>query len=126
MSLLVECLPDETTVVALGIPPRAVTHYSGKDELCKALTRTQGLMAMMDEDPFSSQPPYLKTLRDAEAVLGIKLLVDNDRNHRLIVVCPRLEDWLFAATKEAKIPLSDFGFVAKEPRSLHAEINDRL
>jgi hypothetical protein len=126
MSVFVECKPDETVVVALGVPKRFVTHFQGKDELCKALQQHRDITGVVDEDPLSAQPSYVRQLPSADSVLGIRVQFDRSRNNRLVMVCPRLEDWLITAAKDSDVALSDFGFSAKEPRALHDEINGRL
>ena len=126
MTVFVECKPDETLVVALGAVKRDITHYQGKDELAKALQKKSDVVAMIDEDPLSAQPSYLKSLSVEDAVSGIRLLRDKKRSHRVLVVCPRLEDWLVAAVKESGLTLQDFGYHAVDGRSLHAEINERI
>jgi hypothetical protein len=126
MTVFVECKPDETLVVTLGVARRSVTHYSGRDELFKALTQSQGVVGVVDEDPLSVQPTYLRNLGPSEMQDGLRCLADKSRNHRVVILCPRLDDWLVATTKGAGLDLRDFGFAAHDAYSLHGEINERL
>lgn len=126
MTVFVECRADETTVVTLGVPKRSVTHFEGKGEVCNALREQTSATGLVDEDPFSAQPSYLKALGEAEPQDGVKVLLDQERQNRVIVICPRLEDWLVAAVKNEGLDLNDFGYTAKDARWLHAEINERL
>lgn len=126
MTVFVECKPDEALVVALGATKRDVTHYQGKDELMKALLKRQDVTGVVDEDPFSSQPSYLKRMAAGETTDGVRLLTDTQRNHRLLLICPRLEEWLVAAAKESGLSLQNFGFHAVDGYSLHGEINERI
>jgi two-component sensor histidine kinase len=57
---------------------------------------------------------------------GIRVLADNQRNNRLIVISPRLEEWLVASAKSAGTKMRDFGFESDSGRQLHGEINHRL
>lgn len=126
MTVFVECKPDETLVLTLGVAKRSVTHYSGRDELFKALGNSQGVIGVVDEDPLSAQPTYLKRLGQCDTQDGLKCLMDQHRNHRVVILCPRLEDWLVATMKSAGLRLGDFGFQAHDAYSLHGEINERL
>ncbi|HEY0551393.1 MAG TPA: hypothetical protein VGF13_17445 [Verrucomicrobiae bacterium] len=113
-------------VVMLGAARQEVTHYRGKDELAKALQKRTSVVAMIDEDPLSVQPTYLKTLIVADSSNAVRLLRDVQRKHRVLVVCPRLEEWLVAAVKESGLSLQNFGFHAVDGHSLHGEINERI
>ena len=126
MTVFVECKADEMTVVTLGVPKRSVTHFEGKGEVCNALREQTSATGLVDEDPFAAQPSYLKALKAADPEDGIKVLVDQERQNRVIVICPRLEDWLVATVRNEGVDLNEFGFTAKDARWLHAEINERL
>ena len=125
MMLLLECLPDETLARKLGIAKRNCWHFFGKDRVCKALRRNQGMVAMIDDDPNSVQPPYLGGLETVSDKDGIRVMRDNARNHRVIVLQPRLEEWMIATARADGIPMSDFG-LNERGNELHREINSRL
>lgn len=58
-----ECKPDTALVKTLGIRKREIIHLSGKPEVCKQLEKREKWKGLVDEDPLSVQPPYLKKLR---------------------------------------------------------------
>ena len=126
MSLVVECKPDEALALALGLARRAVEHGMNKVGVCEQLSRREGISGMVDEDPQSEPMPYLRRLKEFSHAHGVRLLVDEKRNNRAVVLCPRLEEWLVAAAKEGGLKLTDFGFSSDNGIQLHGEINHRL
>jgi hypothetical protein len=56
----------------------------------------------------------------------VRVYVDNKRQNRLVVICPRLEDWLVQCAKSSKLKMTDFGFESDNGLFLHREINHRL
>ncbi|MBE0516266.1 MAG: hypothetical protein IBX41_02585 [Methanophagales archaeon] len=119
-----ECKPDSALVKTLGIPKRQVIHLGGKPEVCKQLAKRENCNGLVDEDPFSVQPPYLKKLQEKENLsdCGLKILNDNSKNNDLIILCPRLEEWILKATKEAKIDIKQYK-LPDEGGQLHKVIN---
>lgn len=126
MSLFVECKPDETLAFALGVPRNKVEHALGSGRVCVRLAQRNAEFGMIDEDPGSAKPSYLKTLVEENSEYGIRLLIDRKAKNRVIVLTPRLEEWLVQTTKEAGLKLTDFGFNSDNGVQLHAEINQRL
>ncbi|MCI0540361.1 MAG: hypothetical protein L0Z50_34595 [Verrucomicrobiales bacterium] len=126
MSLVVECKPDEALVIALGLTGRSVEHGANKVGVCEQLAAREGICGMVDEDPRGEQGSYLRRLKEASYSHGIRLLLDEKGNNRVIVLCPRLEEWLVAAAKESGLKMTDFGFSSDHGLQLHNEINHRL
>jgi hypothetical protein len=80
---------------------------------------------MIDEDPGSAQPSYLGTLKLVEEANGLRVLADAKRNHRVVIVQPRREEWNIATAKAADVPMEDFG-LSDRGNELHREITSRL
>lgn len=57
--------------------------------------------------------------------LGLRLYRHGERGNTLIVLCPKLEDWLIAASHGVGLTLNDYGLTASSNR-LHDVINDDL
>lgn len=77
----------------------------------------------MDEDPLSAQPPYIRKLKvRGPSEWKLKVLGDDERANCLIVLCPRLEEWILEAAKEARIKVEKFG-LPNDPLGLHEQIN---
>ena len=126
MSLFVECKPDETLAFALGVARRDIDHALGRARVCAQLSRHKGVTGMVDEDPGTVTPTYLKLLTEQRWEHGIRVLLDETRKNRMIVLSPRLEEWLVQTTKSAGLKMTDFGFESDNGLQLHAEINERL
>jgi hypothetical protein len=123
--LLLECLPDETVARTLGCPRRSLQHLAGKSRICKRLAESESDIGLIDEDPDTVQPSYLKDLHLAREEHEILLYRDEERNNRVIVLRPRFEEWLIRTAKFAGINMSDFG-LSDRGNDLHREINSRL
>jgi len=119
-----ECKPDSALVKTLGVPKKEIIHLGGKPEVCKQLEKRKNWKGLIDEDPFSVQPPYLKKLQVRENLSDyeLKVLNDNSNNNDLIVLCPRLEEWVLKATKEADIDIKKYN-LPDDGERLHKEIN---
>lgn len=122
-----ECKPDSSLMRILGIPKRQIIHLQGKPEVCKQLEKRERLMGLVDEDPFSVQPSYLKRLSVKEdlATYGLKILNDISKHNVLIILSPRLEGWILKAAKEADIDIKRYNLPNSEEK-LHEEINTDL
>lgn len=104
----VECTPDEWLLRALGVPQKKIKHWRDKGRVCKHLQKARGVVGLIDEDPAQTSPSWLRSLQLEEYPQhGLKV-------HRgsscLIIVCPRLEEWLLQAAKEVKVDPARFGF----------------
>ena len=123
--ILVECNPDEALVNFLGIKKKEIIHGNGKSGICKKLKSKENIKGLVDEDPLSPQPKYIEGLKLIEKNHNIKLLYDNDKHNFLIVLCPRLEEWILKAAKEAGVDISDYG-LPDNGNDLHKVINFRI
>ena len=123
--LLLECKPDEVVAHTLGRARRDCLHHNDKGRVCNALQKRQGCVAMIDEDPMSSQPPYLSRLVTVSDEHGLRVLSDPARQHRLVIVRPRLEEWLIATAAGSGIQLADYG-LSERGNALHRDINSKL
>ena len=129
--IYVECKPDEVLIknlVKMKISRKRVIHAGNKPEVCKSLKRNKNCIGIIDEDPWSFQPSYLSELKvkfDNLNKYGIKVLYDDPRNNYLILLCPRLEEWILNCVKEIKINIKSFGLPDTGER-LHECINLNL
>lgn len=123
--IYVECKPDFALVKSItNISKRKIVHEGGKSEICRRLERQKNCRGLVDEDPWSIQPPYVKKtkLEDDLSKHEIKILHDNSNNNYLVVLCPRLEDWLLKAAEESKIDVKKYN-LPNDAEKLHGEIN---
>ncbi|MBU6408839.1 MAG: hypothetical protein KGR98_00500 [Verrucomicrobia bacterium] len=126
MSLFVECKPDETLAFALGVPRNDIEHANDIGRVCKQLSKRENTIGMVDEDPGSAKPPYFNSFKEQSREHGIRVLLDSQKNNRMIVLSPRLEEWLVQTTKSAGLRMTEHGFNGENGSRLHAEINHRL
>ena len=107
---LVECKPDAVLVKSITfVPKRKIEHVGNKSELLKKLTvgHYNNSVGIIDEDPWSAQPPYLLrfTLRQNLTSYNFKILHYTSKNNILIVLDPRLEEWVLKSVEETNIDL---------------------
>lgn len=111
---IVECNNDKILVKSLVNVKLGLIHHAGsKTEVLKRLRRYNYSLGLVDEDPSFPQPPLMRDITLKDMGYGIKL--GSLRENRLVVLCPRLEDWIFEAAKEAKIGLQS------SPEELHSD-----
>jgi len=126
--IYVECDPDFVLVKSItNIPKREINHARGKPDICRKLRKKQNSKGLVDEDPMCSQPKYVEKMKVEEDLSphGIKILYDSSNNNYLFVLCPRLEEWILKATKEAKIDIKKYG-LPNDEEELHKIINIRI
>ena len=127
--IYVEGWADKALVQTLtGLPRREIVLGSAKSGVVKRLIENAGVMGMIDEDPGSIQPAYLnqmqiRTLSDLP-LLGLRALQDEIRGNRIVLLYPKLEEWIIAAAEEAGLRLDNprYGLPHNATR-LHREIN---
>jgi hypothetical protein len=120
MKVLVECDADEAVLRALGLPRKQLLHFGGKYELVKKLKDRAHDVGMVDEDPGKVQPKDMGNYLKAESAEGLHLLIrQGSGGQRLVIVCPKLEDWLLDRAKSSGIRPEDYGLPG-EPDHLHS------
>lgn len=126
--IYVECKPDLALVRAITeIPRKEIIHEGGKSEVCRRLEKRMNCKGLVDEDPQSSQPPYIRRMKEERDLSKhkVKILHDNSNENYLVVLCPRLEEWILEAAKEANIDVRNYN-LPDDPAKLHEEINFNL
>jgi len=127
MRLFLECKPDETLAVALGVKAKDITHCHGKGRVSKYLAKHSGVTGMVDEDPNSksAEPLTLRRFVESGFEHDVRFKVEKTTNNRLVVICPRLEPWLIKTARDARLKLSESG-LSDDLSELDAIINHRL
>jgi len=126
---LTECKPDTVLLQILtGTSRRNISHAGNKSEVLRKLAeRFTNSKGVIDEDPWAHQPPLLSKFEEEEQDLTtyeIRVFRQKSRNNLLIMLCPRLEDWILKAANEVNIRPEQFG-LPKSPEELHRLINIR-
>jgi hypothetical protein len=123
--IYLECKPDEALVVTLGIPGKEIEHTSGKGSVCKKLEKSKHSKGLVDEDPSSIQPSYIKKLKTLSNKHYIKLLYDKNAENYLIILCPNLEVWILNATRDAEINIKNYN-LPDNADELHKILNTKI
>ncbi len=123
--IYVECKPDEAIVITLGIPGKEIEHRNGKGSVCKRLEESINSKGLVDEDPLSTQPSYIKKLTLRSQKHDIKLLYDENAKNYLIMLCPNLEEWILKATKDAEINIKNYN-LPDNIDELHKILNTKI
>jgi len=109
--IYVECKADKSLVhVIADIRPYEIEHCPGKNEVLKKLLKDKSSIGIIDEDPNAPSPNKLKELKFEcrESRLSLKFCYERSNNNLLIIICPRLEDWIIEASIEEKINLNSY------------------
>jgi len=119
MTILVECYPDAAILRALGVSKKQLRHERCKGEVVKRLRKFDCATGLIDEDPASTQPRDLDNYKELQVMEGLRLLAHrDDKNKRLIIVCPRLEDWLIQRAKSLGVKPEKYN-LPSDPDRLH-------
>ena len=125
--IYVECKPDKLLVQMLtGWPGREIIHENDKYRVMKTLSRQQDGRAMVDEDPNANQPAYFSKMQVTQEFsnMGLRVLREESRGNRTVVLCPRLEEWVIRGANEAGISLTDPRYnLPNSGNALHRVIN---
>lgn len=126
---VVECTPDVTLVTTLtSVSKRRVDHVHGRSRVLRRLVRNyENSIGMVDEDPNRAHSHDWQKFREIEFSERdrLRILYQNRRNNRLIVLCPRLEDWIIEASREVNMDLNRYN-LPNEPDELHEIVNLRI
>jgi hypothetical protein len=108
--LYVECHADELLARTLGVPRRKLKHEHGKGNIINRLRNYTAGTGMLDEDPEGSQPAGLRDYHEKDRYGDLVLMEHkNDAGNRLVVICPRLEDWLYQRAAACGVKPGDYG-----------------
>ncbi len=119
--IYVECKADKALIHHLSVSSKII-HSGNRGEICKVLEKTENSIGIMDEDPNSPQPHYFKKLKHIQSKEGLKLYKDKERDNKVILICPRLEEWVLEIVKEEKININDFD-LPTDPNQFHKRVN---
>ena len=102
-------------------------RYYFEGRICKKL-RCNNNIGLIDEDPESIQPEYLRDLRiiDDFQNLDITVKIDGVRNNKFIILCPKLEGWIIKTARQLRINLDEEFNLSNDENRLHHIINNRL
>ncbi len=123
--IILECKPDEALVRALGVPKKEIIHQSSKGEVINFLRRNSNCFGIVDEDPGAGIQDYFKKFSIIKERSDVVFLKEEKQGNHLIVIRPRLEEWLISQANLVSIKTSDFSLPIKGSQ-LHKVINSKL
>lgn len=116
--IALECFPDEVLVRTLGIPATRIIHAMGKGNVINKVTAGKAVVGLIDEDPNSPQPNDLKQFSVTESAGAlIRRTCPNLPHKSVVVIRPRLEEWLYGRARACDIKPRDLG-LTESPREL--------
>jgi hypothetical protein len=108
--LYVECYPDEVLARTLGVPRREVKHEHGKGNITNRLNQLSEGTGMLDEDRLGFQAAGLRHYRPVKQTGKLVLMEHaNSSAKRLVLVCPRLEEWLYERAAACGVNPLEYG-----------------
>ncbi|MEI7483071.1 MAG: hypothetical protein WCK13_00015 [Ignavibacteriota bacterium] len=121
MKVYYECDNDGALLDFFSIPKKDKEHSFSKGNVCNSLSKNTGVIGLVDEDSGTQQPSYIAGLGNPFAANhGIKVFNDIPNNNKIVMLCPRLEEWLYSVAKANNINPVDFG-LPHTPNGLHSE-----
>ena len=126
MRVYVECHTDyylfkKISSLSEGLPVKVI-HIPGKGDVINRVRDDEfSSIGIVDEDPGSAQHnDFLNNytlIKDLSTFRIYQRKGDTCRKY-LILICPKLEDWLITLTDEEGIKLEDYGLIP-DPNYLH-------
>ena len=108
--IAVECYPDEAMLRALGVPRARIVHAMGKGNVLNELAAGRVVAGLIDEDPGSTEPPQLSAYAKSEECGSVVLMTRRAKPAaRLVVIRPRLEEWLINRADTNSIAPTQYG-----------------
>lgn len=127
LQIVLECKPDETLMKALGFPIKSITHQPSRGEVINYLKKNpKTIVGVVDEDPHAARPTYFAQFsRETTEKYGIESYQIGKFRTRLILIKPRLEEWILQCAEKSGIDPTQHSMPITG-RELHKVINSRL
>ena len=123
MRVCVECFADETFAKVLGCNKPA--HPRSKSRVIRYVISHNNIVGLVDEDPGTTPYQGLDQFSITQVKDELKLL--EWRTKKIIVIQPRLEDWLLTTAWELDVDVSDKRYgLPNDPEMLKLVINQKL
>lgn len=124
--IAIECNADEALVKALGYTRKMISHQFSKGEVINYLKRNEHAIGVVDDDPGSARPTYFSNFEvSVGEKFGIELLKIPHLETKLIVIKPRLEEWILRQANDLELDLKTYS-IPNNGRELHKVINTRI
>ena len=121
MKVYYECDNDGVLLGIFPIPKKDKEHSHSKGNVCNKVSKNNEACGLVDEDPQTRQPKYISNLGNpVHFEHNIKIFIDGAKSNKIIMLLPRLEEWLYNTAKSNRINPVDFG-LPSNPDDLHKE-----
>lgn len=103
--IYLECYGDEALVKSLGATSKMIKHTFSKGEVCNMLRKDSNAIGIIDEDPYSGKPQYEKFMLDRVVFENSNLILclDQSSKNRLVIIRPKLEDFVLKLADDCKV-----------------------
>jgi len=121
--IVLECKPDEALIKSLGYTRKMITHQPNKGQVINYLKKNPDTVGIVDEDPGSANPNYFQRFQKVRnSRFDIEYFHIESKGTRIIVIKPRLEEWIIKYATESKIDFKKHSLPDKG-HQLHKIIN---
>lgn len=114
-----ECYNDQILVQAFGFVRTSITHSGDKGKVCNDLNDSTDSIGLIDEDPESAQPKYTNICKVIKSEHDIVVRFHKKKQNILIILRPRLEEWVLQTAIEAQADITQYG-LPNNPKELHS------
>ena len=129
MDFCVECNPDQLLIKRLTLNTNHNIVHSGNKAkvLYNLIYKYTSAKGLVDQDPESIPPPLINRFQQIRTypAYNIDLLFHSSRNNYLIVLKPKLEQWILNAARVANVNVRRYG-LPNDGDHLHSIINTNL
>jgi hypothetical protein len=125
--IVLECKPDEALMKALGFPSKRITHQTSRGEVINYIKKNPTkITGVIDDDPGSAKPTYFSRFTiEATEKYRVESFVIRKSSTRLVVIKPRLEDWILLQAASCRLDVRDY-YLPNNSKKLHEVINSNL
>jgi hypothetical protein len=123
LKVCVECNPDAVLAETLGF--KEPIHAKGNAKVTRYVCENEGVVGLQDEEPNSIPPRMLARFTEVRREHDMRLM--EWEGHRIVVLYPRLEEWILKTAERAQIDPEEMRFnLPRDPGRLKNVINKRL
>lgn len=110
--IYVECKPDTIMANVLSCG-REVKHMAGTSRVCRKLSEQNDCRGFIDGHFPAIRHPYIKEIKKSGSIrtqrqYSLTIFEDIPKNNRLILLMPRLEEWVLQAARKANINVRNY------------------
>ena len=108
--IFVECYNDKILIENILKEEKKINHCGSNSQVCRQLKNKEKTIGVIDGRNKEVLPYFKETkfkYKQEKKTLGLELYIDEKEN-KLIIIYPELEEWILEALKESKISVENF------------------